>query len=53
MQTSLGNNFDAKLISNDKNIQSFNFSVNEKDFYKKIIFKVELDSSGLNQFNLK
>ena len=31
----LGNDFDAKLISNDKNIQSINFSVNENDFYKK------------------
>ena len=49
----LGNNFDAKLISNGKNIQSFNFLVNEKDFYKKIIYKVELDSSGLNQFKFK
>ena len=49
----LGNNFDAKLISNGKNIQSFNFLVNENDFYKKIIYKVELDSSGLNQFKFK
>ena len=49
----LGNNFDAKLISNGKKIQSFNFLVNEKDFYKKIIYKVELDSSGLNQFKFK
>ena len=49
----LGNNFDAKLISNDKNIQSINFSVNENDFYKKIIFKVELDSSGLKQFTFE
>ena len=36
----LGNNFDAKLIFNGKNIQSFNFLVNENDFYKKIIYKV-------------
>lgn len=49
----LGNNFDAKLISNGKNIQSFNFLVNENDFYKKIIYKVEVDSSGLNQFKFK
>lgn len=49
----LGKNFDAKLISNGKNIQSFNFLVNENDFYKKIIYKVELDSSGLNQFKFK
>ena len=48
-----GKNFDAKLISNGKNVQSFNFSVNEKDFYEKIIYKVELDSSGLKQFRFK
>ena len=49
----LGNNFDAKLIFNGKNIQSFNFLVNENDFYKKIIYKVKLDSSGLKQFKFK
>ena len=48
-----GKNFDAKLISNGKNVQSFNFSVNEKDFYEKIIYKVELDSSGLKQFRFE
>ena len=49
----MGNNFDAKLIFNGKNIQSFNFLVNENDFYKKIIYKVKLDSSGLKQFKFK
>ena len=49
----MGNNFDAKLISNGKNIQSINFLVNENDFYKKIIYKVKLDSSGLKQFKFK